>query len=119
MIDQGVRQIAILADDFWNPGGPNGVRLLNDMTAWLEEVKKQYPDMKMTIPYVPYDYMGNGSSAELQELKKAPANVQIVMTGGRVWGEVTNNLLLRLQITLDADRLCGSTGRVRITLRNI
>ena len=91
MIDQGVRQIAILADDFWNPGGPNGVRLLNDMTAWLEEVKKQYPDMKMTIPYVPYDYMGNGSSAELQELKKAPANVQIVMTGGRVWGEVTNN----------------------------
>lgn len=91
VIDQGVRQIAILADDFWNPGGPNGVRLLNDMTAWLEEVKKQYPDMKMTIPYVPYDYMGNGSSAELQELKKAPANVQIVMTGGRVWGEVTNN----------------------------
>ena len=71
VIDQGVRQIAILADDFWNPGGPNGVRLLNDMTAWLEEVKKQYPDMKMTIPYVPYDYMGNGSSAELQELKKA------------------------------------------------
>lgn len=91
VIDQGVRQIAILADDFWNPGGPNGVRLLNDITAWLEEVKKQYPDMKMTIPYVPYDYMGNGSSAELQELKKAPANVQIVMTGGRVWGEVTNN----------------------------
>ena len=39
VIDQGVRQIAILADDFWNPGGPNGVRLLNDMTAWLEEVK--------------------------------------------------------------------------------
>ena len=91
VIDQGVRQIAILADDFWNPGGPNGVRLLNDMTAWLEEVKKQYPDMKMTIPYVPYDYMGNGSSAELQELKKAPDNIQIVMTGGRVWGEVTNN----------------------------
>lgn len=71
VIDQGVRQIAILADDFWNPGGANGVRLLNDMTAWLEEVKKEYPDMKMTIPYVPYDYMGNGSSAELQTLKQA------------------------------------------------
>lgn len=91
VIDQGVRQIAILADDFWNPGGANGVRLLNDMTAWLEEVKKEYPDMKMTIPYVPYDYMGNGSSAELQTLKQAPDNVQIVMTGGRVWGEVTDN----------------------------
>lgn len=91
VIDQGVRQIAILADDFWNPGGENGLRLLKDMTAWLEEVKKEYPDMKMTIPYVPFDYMGNGSSAELQVLKQAPDNVQIVMTGGRVWGEVTNN----------------------------
>lgn len=91
VIDQGVRQIAILADDFWNPGGQNGLRLLNDMTEWLKEVKKEYPDMKMTIPYVPYDYMGNGSSQELQILKQAPDNVQIVMTGGRVWGEVTDN----------------------------
>lgn len=91
VIDQGVRQIAILADDFWNPGGQNGLRLLNDMTDWLKEVKKEYPDMKMTIPYVPFDYMGNGNSAELQILKQAPDNVQIVMTGGRVWGEVTNN----------------------------
>ena len=91
VIDQGVRQIAILADDFWNPGGQNGLRLLNDMTDWLKEVKKEYPDMKMTIPYVPYDYMGNGSSQELQILKQAPDNVQIVMTGGRVWGEVTDN----------------------------
>lgn len=61
------------------------------MTEWLKEVKKEYPDMKMTIPYVPYDYMGNGSSQELQILKQAPDNVQIVMTGGRVWGEVTDN----------------------------
>ncbi len=91
VIDQGVRQIAILADDFWNPGGQNGLRLLNDMTEWLKEVKKDSPDMKITIPYVPFDYMGNGSSAELQILKQAPDNVQIVMTGGRVWGEVTNN----------------------------
>ena len=36
VIDQGVRQIAILADDFWNPGGPNGVRLLNDMMHGLK-----------------------------------------------------------------------------------
>ena len=35
--------------------------------------------------------MGNGSSSELQALKSVPENVQIVMTGGRVWGEVTNN----------------------------
>lgn len=92
VIDAGVRQIAILADDFWNPGGENGLRLLKDVTGWLEtEVKAEYPDMKTVVPYVPYDYMGNGSSAELQVLKNAPENVQIVMTGGKVWGEVTDN----------------------------
>jgi hyaluronoglucosaminidase len=61
------------------------------MSTWLAEVKQEYPDMKMTLPFVPYDYMGNGSSSELQALKSVPENVQIVMTGGRVWGEVTNN----------------------------
>ena len=92
VIDAGVRQIAILADDFWNPGGENGLRLINDVTDWLEtEVKAEYPDMKTVVPYVPYDYMGNGSTAELQVLKNAPENVQIVMTGGRVWGEVTDS----------------------------
>ena len=92
VLDAGVRQIAILADDFWNPGGENGLRLINDVTDWLEtEVKAEYPDMKTVVPYVPYDYMGNGSTAELQVLKNAPENVQIVMTGGRVWGEVTDS----------------------------
>ncbi len=92
VIDQGVRQVAILADDFANPGGELGLRLINDMTNWLEnEVKLQYPDMKTTLPYIPYDYMGNGSSNEFTHLKQAPENVQLVMTGGRIWGEVTQN----------------------------
>lgn len=92
VIDCGVRQIAILADDFWSPGGPNGLRLLNDVTQWLEtEVKAKYPDMKTTLPYVPYDYMGNGSGSEFTSLKQAPDNVQLVMTGGKVWGEVTDS----------------------------
>lgn len=50
VIDAGVRQIAILADDFVNPGAANEVRLLNDMSTWLAEVKQEYPDMKMTLP---------------------------------------------------------------------
>ena len=92
VIDQGVRQVAILADDFANPGGELGLRLINDMTNWLEnEVKLQYPDMKTTLPYIPYDYMGNGSSNEFTHLKQSPDNVQLVMTGGRIWGEVTQN----------------------------
>lgn len=92
VIDNGVRQIAILADDFYNPGGPNGLRLINDMNDWLKnEVKTQYPDMKLTLPYIPYDYMGNGSGEEFQSLKNAPENVQLVMTGGGVWGTVNQN----------------------------
>lgn len=92
VIDQGVRQVAILADDFANPGGELGLRLVNDITTWLEtEVKSQYPDMKTTLPYIPFDYMGNGSSNEFTSLKQVPENVQLVMTGGRIWGEVTQN----------------------------
>ena len=92
VIECGVRQIAILADDFWNPGGENGLRLLNDVTEWLKtEVQAEYPDMKTTLPYVPFDYMGNGSSSEFTSLKQAPDNVQLVMTGGKVWGEVTDS----------------------------
>lgn len=92
VIDEGVRQVAILADDFANPGGELGLRLVNDITTWLEtEVKSQYPDMKTTLPYIPFDYMGNGSSNEFTSLKQAPENVQLVMTGGRIWGEVTQN----------------------------
>lgn len=92
VIDQGVRQIAILADDFSNPGGALGLRLVNDITTWLQtEVKAQYPDMKDTLPYVPYDYMGNGSGVEFNDLRQAPSNVQLVQTGGRIWGEVTQS----------------------------
>ena len=92
VIDQGVRQVAILADDFANPGGQLGLRLVNDITTWLEnEVKLQYPDMKTTLPYIPFDYMGNGSSNEFSYLKQSPENVQLVLTGGRIWGEVTQN----------------------------
>lgn len=92
VIDQGVRQVAILADDFANPGGELGLKLVNDMTTWLrDEVRQEYPDMKITLPYVPFDYMGNGSGVEFNSLKQSPENVQIVMTGGRVWGEVTQN----------------------------
>ena len=49
------------------------------------------PILKTTLPYIPYDYMGNGSGAEFTELKKAPNNVQLVMTGGGVWGTVNTN----------------------------
>ena len=87
VIKAGVRQIAILADDAGNVGGANYTKTLTDMTAWLKEMQKTYPDLKLTLPFCTQEYMSNGQNY----YRNFPANIQIVMTGGRVWGEVTNN----------------------------
>ncbi len=47
-----------------------------------------------------------------------PANIQIIMTGGRVWGEASKTSQQLLQIMLDVDHICGSTGHVQINLKN-
>ena len=86
-IEVGVRQIAILADDAGNSGAENYTRLLKDMTAWLKEMQKTYPDLKLTLPFVTAEYMHYGENY----YHNFPDNVQIVMTGGKVWGEVSNN----------------------------
>lgn len=87
VIEAGVRQVAILADDAGNVGGDNYNKFLTDMTAWLAEMKKTYPDLKQTLPFCPQEYMYNGQ----EYYKNFPENVQIVMTGGKVWGEVNQN----------------------------
>lgn len=87
VIEAGVRQVAILADDAANAGADNYIRFLNDMTEWLAEMGEKYPDLKQTLPFCTVEYMYNGQSYYQQ----FPKNVQIVMTGGRIWGEVTND----------------------------
>ncbi len=87
VIEAGVRQIAILADDAGHVGNNNYIKFLTDMCDWLAEMKETYPDLKQTLPFCTQEYMGNGQSYYAQ----FPENVQIVMTGGRVWGEVSNS----------------------------
>ncbi len=87
VIEAGVRQIAILADDAGNVGADNYIKTLEDMTAWLKEMQKVYPDLKLTIPFCTQEYMYNGQAY----YSRFPENVQIVMTGGKVWGEVSQN----------------------------
>ena len=93
VIKAGVRQIAILADDAanynntGNLGGNNYKRLLTDMTNWLKEMQKEYPDLKLTLPFCPVEYGGYGE----KYYTDFPDNVQVVMTGGKVWGEVSNH----------------------------
>ena len=87
VISVGVRQIAILADDAANVGGANYTRLLNDMTDWIKEMQVEYPDLKLLLPFVTQEYMGYGQSY----YKSFPENIQIVMTGGQVWGYCSQN----------------------------
>ena len=82
VIEAGVRQIAILADDAGNQGGSHYTRMLTDMTAWIIEMQAEYPDLKLLLPFVTQEYMYFGQSY----YRNFPENIQIVMTGGQVWG---------------------------------
>lgn len=87
VIRAGVRQIAILADDAANVGGDNYTRMLEDMTDWIVTMQQTYPDLKLELPFVTQEYMYNGESY----FNNFPDNIQIVMTGGRIWGEVSQS----------------------------
>lgn len=88
VIDNGVRQIAILADDANFMGSDNYIKVLTDLTNWLrEEILPIYPDMSLIIPFCTQEYMGYG----VNYYRNFPENVQIIMTGGRVWGTVNQD----------------------------
>ena len=95
VIDAGVRQIAILADDAGDQGADLYKKLLEDTTQWLHELQKEknpdgslkYPGLKDTLIFCPVNYMGNGEGW----YKSLPKNVQVVNTGGRVWGKIDKN----------------------------
>lgn len=88
VIEHGVRQIAVLADDAANKGRDNYIKVLTDLTNWLKtEILPKYPDMSLTIPFCTQEYMGWGEGY----YKDFPENVQIIMTGGKVWGTVHQN----------------------------
>ena len=95
VMDHGVRQIAILADDAGNQGSSLYTRLCNDMTDWLHEKQAEkntdgtlkYSGLKDTLIFCPVNYMGWGESW----YANLPKTVQVINTGGRVWGKVDNN----------------------------
>lgn len=94
VMDHGVRQIAILADDAHDQGPALYTQLLMDMTAWVHEQQKatnddgslKYPGLKDTIIFCPVHYSGFGE----YWYKDLPENIQVVNTGGQVWGKIDN-----------------------------
>ena len=89
VIGAGVRQIAVLADDAANYGNDLYIKLMTELVEWVssDEMQEKYPGLKTTIPFCPVQYGGNGESW----MSGMPQEVPIVMTGGRIWGEVTDN----------------------------
>ena len=101
VMDHGVRQIAILADDAANQGNDLYIKLCKEMTEWIREQQKatnedgslKYPGLKDTIIFCPVNYMGNGEGWYSQ----LPDNIQVVNTGGRVWGKIDGNFASTFQ----------------------
>lgn len=87
----GVRQVAILEDDAAGTSAANIIKLLNDLTSWLHEMKDTtYPDLKTDILYCPTCYMDTVNAKMTAINAGVSREVHIVVTGGRIWGEVTS-----------------------------
>lgn len=107
-IEHGVRSIAILEDDSAGSSAENLSRLLNDLHDYLLEMKKAYPDLKTTILYCPTDYMQNGSSYKMKTINANVGDyVNIMMTGGRVWGEVSDSFGKSFKSNIASENAAG------------
>lgn len=101
VMDHGVRQIAILADDAADQGSDLYIKLCEDMTEWVREQQRatnedgslKYPGLKDTIIFCPVAYYGQGE-AWYQDL---PDTIQVVNTGGRIWGKIDSQFATTFQ----------------------
>ena len=84
----GVRQIAILEDDATGETAERMVRFLNDMQAWLEELKKDLVPGG-DLPYCPTCYMATTDAKMTTISEGVSEKIHILVTGGRIWGKVT------------------------------
>ncbi|WP_051130563.1 beta-N-acetylglucosaminidase domain-containing protein, partial [Streptococcus hyovaginalis] len=98
LMAHGVRQFGVLADDIDNVGDPNDyVRLMTDLTNFLKERQATYPDLKVDMIFVAPGYTyaaASGANYTLRILNRnLPDTVDLTLTGGKVFGEVSNQVL--------------------------
>ncbi|MGV3323313.1 beta-N-acetylglucosaminidase domain-containing protein, partial [Streptococcus hyovaginalis] len=98
LMAHGVRQFGVLADDIDNVGDPNNyVRLMTDLTNFLKERQATYSDLKVDMIFVAPGYTyaaASGANYTLRILNRnLPDTVDLTLTGGKVFGEVSNQVL--------------------------
>lgn len=124
VINAGVRQIAILEDDGyadweWEPASEILVKVLNDISEWLVEKQQsdpQFADLKTELLFCPgwmaySNSMTDSNNDDVKKIQELHArvgdNVRIVMTGGKIWGDVTTDFADRFYQRLDEKKSPG------------
>ena len=94
LMDNGVRKFGILADDARAQQPEDYVKIMKDLTTWLNSKKSEYSGLSEEMIFVPQAYGGKGTERELRHLNKhLPTTTDIGVTGGRVWGEASQSFL--------------------------
>lgn len=93
LMEVGMRRFGILADDSGGASGENLRRLMNDMVAWLETMQATYSDLDTNIVFCPQDYMYTDTPMLRAFCNGLRDEVLVAMTGGKIWGEVTNGFM--------------------------
>ncbi len=104
LLDAGVREFGILADDAPTPekGASSYIRFMSDLTDWLASKQADYQGLKKEMIFVPHEYWGNGREQEIRLLNAfLPETSTVTLTGGKIWGEVSQNFLRRLKRNLE------------------
>ena len=122
VMDHGVRQIAILADDAGDQGKDLYIRLCREMTDWLHEQQKaenadgalKYPGLKDTLIFCPVNYMWVTVRAGTAGCPRpSRSSTPAAACGARS----TTTSPPRSRGTPAWPRSCGSTGPAPITTR--
>ena len=93
LMDAGIRQFAILADDASMPYGGDAsyIRLMTDLTNWLIEKQATVEGLRTDMVFCPANYYGNGTG--VTGLRGMPESVKIIQTGGQVFGSTNSTFL--------------------------
>ena len=93
LMDAGIRQFAILADDASMPYGGDSsyIRLMTDLTNWLNEKQETVEGLRTDMMFCPANYYGNGTG--VTGLRGMPESVKIIQTGGQVFGSTNSTFL--------------------------